>query len=434
MANIVAITGRPNVGKSTLFNRLVERRKAITDNESGVTRDRHYGKSEWNGKKFTVIDTGGYVHGSEDIFEASIREQVEIAMEEASVILFMVDCHTGLTDLDKDFGLILRRSKKPVLIIANKADDAEKSASHVEFYELGFDANIYPVSSQSGTGTGELLDDLTELLEDEIPLEDKSPRLAVVGRPNVGKSSLLNALLDKERSIVTNIAGTTRDSIDSQYKAFGHDLILTDTAGLRRKAKVKENIEFYSTLRAIKALENSDVCLVVLDAERGLESQDMNIISLAHRNHKGVVILVNKWDLIKKETNTMANYRKEILERLRPNDYPPVIFISALEKQRIYKAMEMSVKVYENRTKQIPTARLNEVMLDAIMKYPPPSYRGREIKIKYITQITGQVPTFLFFCNLPKHIKESYRRYLENKMRANFGFEGVPIRLFFRKK
>lgn len=434
MANIVAITGRPNVGKSTLFNRLIEQRQAITDNESGVTRDRHYGKSEWNGKKFTVIDTGGYVHGSDDIFEASIREQVELAMEEASVILFMMDCQTGLTDLDKDFAHVLRRSKKPVLIIANKADNQKDTENHIEFYELGFEAEIFPISSQSGTGTGELLDELVKLLADEEPPEEDLPRFSILGRPNVGKSSFLNALLGKDRSIVTNIAGTTRDAINTRYKAFGHDFILTDTAGIRRKAKVKENIEFYSVMRSLKALEHSDVCILVLDAERGLESQDMNLLHLAHKNNKGVVILVNKWDLLEKDTNTAKKYRQQMVEKLKPNDYPPIIFISALEKQRVYKAVETSVKVYENMTKQIPTSKLNEVMLEAIANYPPPAYRGKDIRIKYITQINGKVPTFLFFCNYPTHIKEPYQRYLENKMRQNFDFEGVPIRIFFRKK
>ncbi|MDW7690813.1 ribosome biogenesis GTPase Der [Flammeovirgaceae bacterium SG7u.111] len=434
MANIVAIVGRPNVGKSTLFNRLVEERDAIIDNQSGVTRDRHYGQAEWVGKPFTVIDTGGYVTGSEDIFEAAIREQVEIAIREAKVILFVVDCQTGLTGLDKDFSRVLRHTDKPVYVVANKADNTEAMYMASEFYELGYD-KIYPVSAMSGSGSGELLDDMSQHIDppedDEAP---EIPRISVVGRPNVGKSSFVNLLLNQERSIVTNIAGTTRDSVDGHYNAFGKEFILTDTAGIRRKAKVSENIEFYSVLRAIKAIENSDVCIVMIDATRGLEAQDLNIIFQAQKHKKGIIIMMNKWDLIEKENNTAKEVEAEIKGKLAPNDYIPIIFTSVLTKQRVFKAIEKAIDVYENRTKKIATSKLNEAMLAEIERTPPPSVKGKYIKIKYVTQLPTYTPTFAFFCNHPKYVKESYVRFLENRLRKHFNFEGVPINVFLRKK
>lgn len=435
MSNIVAIVGRPNVGKSTLFNRLVEQRKAIMHDESGVTRDRHYGYGEWNGKHFTVIDTGGYVTGSEDKFESGIRRQVEIAIEEASVILFMVDVETGITGLDKDFANVIRTSKKPVFLIANKADNQERMYAASEFYALGV-GEVYPVSSANGSGTGELLDDLIEHFE-ETGIEDPEkgiPRIAILGRPNVGKSSFLNALLGNERSIVTDEAGTTRDSIDSRYRMYGKDFILIDTAGIRKKSRVRENIEFYSVLRALQALEESDVCIIILDAERGLEAQDMNIIGLAHRQNKGIMIMVNKWDLIEKDSKTADQFKKGIAEKLGEMAYVPVIFTSVINKQRIFQAIEKAMEVYENLKKKVSTSKINEVMLPEIEKYPPPAVRGKYIKIKYITQLPGKSPAFAFFCNHPQHIRHSYQRYLENKIRDHFDFEGVPIRIYFRKK
>lgn len=436
MSNIVAIVGRPNVGKSTLFNRLIEQRKAIMDNQSGVTRDRVYGQADWIGKFFTVIDTGGYVVGSEDVFEGAIREQVEIAIEEASVILFVVDCITGLTDLDKDFANILRRGNKPVVLVANKADNIEKEYMAAEFYQLGLEGEIHPISAQSGSGTGELLDEVVkhfDTSEEEDPNEG-IPKISIVGRPNAGKSSLVNVLIGKERSIVTDIAGTTRDSINTHYKAFGKNFILTDTAGLRRKSRVKDNIEFYSTLRAIRSLEESDVCIVMIDATRGIEGQDVNIIGLADRNGKGIVIMINKWDLIEKDTQTAEKFRKDIMEKIAPMTYIPVIFGSVVEKQRIFQVVEKAIEVYENRNKKITTSELNKMMLPEIEHYPPPAIKGKYIRIKYITQLPTAKPTFAFFCNLPQYIKESYQRFLENKLRKHFGFEGVPIQLFFRKK
>jgi GTPase len=435
MANIVAITGRPNVGKSTFFNRMVEERKAIMDNEPGVTRDRHYGQATWNGKFFTVIDTGGYVVGSEDVFEDAIREQVEIAIEEASVVILMVDINEGVTALDKDFANVLRRSKKPVYIVANKADTPSKSAYTGEFYELGL-GEVMPVSSVNGAGTGDLLDAVVGHFPDtgEEDPEAGLPRIAILGRPNVGKSSFMNSLLGKERSIVTDIAGTTRDSINSRYTAFGQDFILTDTAGIRRKARVKENIEFYSVLRSLKALEDSDVCIIMLDATRGLEAQDMNIIGLAHRYNKGIVVMVNKWDLIDKDSNTAKKWEDEIRERLAPVDYFPIIFTSVIEKQRIFQTIEKAIKVYGNKFKKISTSELNEKLLADIEHYPPPAIKGRYVKIKYVTQFPSRTPTFAFFCNFPKYVKESYQRYIENRLRKHFDFEGVPIRVFFREK
>ncbi len=435
MANIVAIVGRPNVGKSTFFNRLIEKRKAIMDNESGVTRDRHYGYGEWIGKYFTVIDTGGYVTGSEDIFEEAIRKQVELAVEEASVILFMVDCTTGLTGLDEDFARVLRGTKKPIFIVANKADTTEKSYMVGEFYGLGL-GEVFPISSSNGSGTGELLDEVVKHFEHEDPEnpEEGIPRIAILGRPNVGKSSFLNALLGTERSIVTDISGTTRDAINTRYKLYGKDFILTDTAGLRKKSKVKEDIEFYSVMRSIQALQDSDVCIIMLDAERGIESQDVNIIGLASKHNKGIVIMVNKWDLVEKDTHTSEKFRKTIQEKLSPLDFIPIIFTSVTKKQRIFQAIEKAMEVHENRIKKISTSALNDKILPEIENYPPPAFKGKYIKIKYITQLPVHTPTFAFFCNLPQYIKLPYERFVENKIREHFDFSGVPIRVFFRKK
>jgi GTP-binding protein len=435
MANIVAIVGRPNVGKSTLFNRLVEQRKAIMDDESGVTRDRHYGFGEWTGKYFTVVDTGGYVVGSDDVFEDAIRKQVQLALGEASVILFMVDVDTGLTDLDKDFANVVRAVKKPVFIGANKADNTERMQMSGEFYALGL-GDVYPVSSINGSGTGELLDKVIEHFEeeqDENP-EEGIPRISILGRPNVGKSSFLNVLIGEERSIVTDLAGTTRDAINTRYKMYGKDFILTDTAGVRKKSRVKEDIEFYSVLRSIQALQDSDVCIILIDAERGFESQDMSLISLAHRYKKGVLLMVNKWDLVEKDSNTVKEYRNFMEEKLGPLSYIPIVFTSVINKQRVYKAMEMALQVYENKTKKVSTSALNEALLPEIERYPPPAYRSKYIKIKYITQLPTKNPTFAFFCNHPNHIKEPYQRFLENKLRKHFDFSGVPVKLVFRNK
>ncbi|GAA4311317.1 ribosome biogenesis GTPase Der [Nibribacter koreensis] len=436
MANTIAIVGRPNVGKSTLFNRLVGERKAIMDNESGVTRDRHYGYGDWCEKFFTVIDTGGYVHGSEDIFEGEIRKQVELAIKEADVILFMVDVDAGLTGLDQEFADVLRRTDKPIYIVANKADTHARGHMAGEFYALGFESEIFPISSQNGSGTGELLDEVVKHFKEEgIENPDQGiPRIAVVGRPNVGKSSFVNLLLGEDRNIVTDIAGTTRDSIHSHYNAYGKEFILVDTAGLRRKAKVHEDIEFYSVLRSIRALEESDVVVVMLDATRGIESQDLNIIGLADKNRKGLIILVNKWDLVEKETNTMKMLEDAIRERIAPIAYPPILFISVLTKQRVHKAMEKAIEVYENKKTKIPTSKLNEVLLAEIERYPPPAIKGKFIKIKYVTQLPTNTPTFAFFCNLPQYIKEQYSRWLEKRIRENFGFEGVPVNILYRKK
>ncbi len=405
------------------------------DNESGVTRDRHYGFAEWNGKQFTVIDTGGYVEGSDDIFEGAIREQVKEALEEASVVLFMVDCISGLHGLDQDFANVVREIKKPVIVVANKADSTEKSYGANEFYGLGISNEIFPISSASGSGTGDLLDATVEYFEDEEEVERPDiPRIAIVGRPNVGKSSFLNALLGKERTIVTNIAGTTRDAVDTRYNLFEKDFILTDTAGIRKKAKVKEDIEFYSVLRAIQALQDSDVCIVVIDAQNGLESQDLNIINLAHKYRKGSVIMVNKWDLYEKDTNSAKEYEDLIAEKLGPLSYIPVVFTSVINKQRIFKAIEMALKVADNKTKRISTSELNEKLLKDTEAYPPPSVRGKHIKIKYITQLPTKTPTFAFFSNHPKDIKEAYERYLINKLRGHFDFTGVPIKAIMKQK
>ncbi len=437
MANIVAIVGRPNVGKSTLFNRLVEERKAIEDNMSGVTRDRHYGHAQWCGKFFSVIDTGGYVTGSEDLYEAEIRKQVKLAIEEADVILFVVDCHDGMTDLDEEFANELRSNKKPLYVVANKADNQEKAFMSHEFYSLGLtDLEIFPIAAASGSGTGELLDAIiTHFEEDGIEDPDADiPKISILGRPNAGKSSFLNALLGQERSIVTDEAGTTRDAIHTRYKFFGKDFIITDTAGIRKKAKVKEDVEFYSVMRSLRTLEESDVVIVMLDATRGLEAQDVNLISLAIKNNKGVLIMVNKWDLIEKDHKTMNKIKEDMLDRLGEHKWIPIIFTSVTEKQRIFQAIELAVKVFENKTRRVTTSKLNDILLQEIEKYPPPSWKGKYIKIKYVTQLPTKNPVFAFFCNLPQYIKEPYTRFLENRLRENFDFEGVPVKIVYKNK
>ena len=433
MSNIVAIVGRPNVGKSTLYNRLTETRKAIVDDFSGVTRDRHYGTAEWTDKNFTVIDTGGYVANSEDVFEAAIREQVVIAIEEATVILFMVDVTTGITDLDDEIAKLLRRSKKPVFVVVNKVDNTQRLNDANAFYSLGL-GDLYSLSSITGSGIGELLDEVIKHFEEEPEDENQLPKYAIVGRPNVGKSSLINALVGRERNIVTPIAGTTRDSIHIHYNQFGHEFMLIDTAGLRKKTKVKENIEFYSVMRTIKALEEADVTILMIDAVEGIESQDINIFHLAEKNKKGVVILVNKWDLIEKDTKTTKEFEEKIRQKLAPFNDVPIVFTSVVEKQRIFKAVEAASKVYENKLKKIPTSKLNDVMLPIIENFPPPATKGKYVKIKYITQINGASPMFAFFCNLPQYVKEPYKRFIENKLREHFDFTGVPIQIYFRQK
>ena len=435
MANIIAIVGRPNVGKSTFFNRLVKQRQAIMDDMPGVTRDRHYGYAEWTGKFFTIIDTGGYVTGSDDKFESQIRRQVEMAVEECSAVIFMVDCQQGLTGYDKEFANIIRKSKKPVFIAANKADTPQKTMLGNEFYELGM-GDIYPISSENGSGTGELLDEVVKIFPSE-GVEDPNEgiaKIAILGRPNVGKSSLLNVLLGTDRSIVTDEAGTTRDAIHSRYKMYGNDFILIDTAGIRKKSRLMQDVEFYSVLRALRALEECDVCIVVIDAQRGLESQDVNIISLAQKQGKGIVIMVNKWDLIEKDGKTSDKIKKEMLEKIAPITYVPFIFASALTKQRIFQVIEKAVEVFNNKTKKVPTSALNDAMLPEIVHYPPPAIKGKMIQIKYITQVSARTPSFAFFCNLPQYIQDSYVRFLENRLREKFDFEGTPIRIFFRKK
>ena len=436
MSNIVAIVGRPNVGKSTLFNRLVERRQAIIHDESGVTRDRHYGISEWNGKKFTVIDTGGYVEKSEDIFEKKIKDQVILALNEANVILFMVDCKNGLSTLDDDFSKVIRQIKKDIILVANKADNYELELNSNEFYELGLkEIPIVPISSISGSGTGELLDLVVSKLEVNTSAKDISlPRISILGRPNVGKSSFVNAILGEERNIVTDISGTTRDSIDTKYNLFKKEFIITDTAGIRKKAKVKENIEFYSVMRSIQAMENSDICIIMIDAVQGFESQDMNILSLAVKYKKGIVLMINKWDLVKKNTNSTKEFEDKLNKKISPLNFAPVVFSSVINKQRIHKVLESAVKVYENRSQKITTSQLNNTMLPEIENYPPPSTKGKYIKIKYITQLPTKTPTIAFFCNLPQYIREPYKRFLLNKLRTKFQLEGVPVTLVFRKK
>ncbi len=434
MGNIVAIVGRPNVGKSTLFNRFTESRNAIIDEMEGVTRDRQYGKAVWNGVEFSVIDTGGYVTNSDDIFEEEIRKQVILAIEESDAIIFMVDVVTGITDLDQSVANMLRKIPKPTFLVVNKVDNANRQYDAQIFYKFGLE-NLYCLSSINGSGTGELLDDLVKTFgKDPLPDDEDLPKFAIVGRPNVGKSSLLNALIGQERNIVTPISGTTRDSIYTRYNKFNHDFFLVDTAGLRKKGKVHDDLEYYSVIRSVRAIENSDVCLLLLDATRGIESQDMSILDLILRNHKGVVILVNKWDLVEKETNTARDFEKHLRERLAPFTDVPIIFTSVTNKQRIHKVLEEAIGVYENKTRRIPTAKLNELMHDAIEAFPPPSVKGKYIKIKYVTQLPNKTPCFAFFCNLPQYVKDPYKRYLENKLRQNFTFTGVPIRVFMRKK
>lgn len=433
MSGIVAIVGRPNVGKSTFFNRMIQRREAIVDATSGVTRDRHYGKSDWNGKEFSLIDTGGYVIGSDDVFEKEIDRQVELAIEEADAILFMVDAEDGVTGMDEEVAALLRKVEKPVFLVVNKVDNAARLEGAVEFYALGL-GEYYPVSSINGSGTGELLDAVVEVLPERPSVEDNLPRFAVVGRPNAGKSSFINALIGEERYIVTDIAGTTRDSIDTRYNRFGFEFFLVDTAGIRRKAKVKEDLEFYSVMRSVRTIEHADVCLILLDATRGFDGQVQNIFWLAQRNNKGIVILVNKWDLVEKDTASVKAYTKEIREAIAPFTDVPIVFISALNKQRIYKAIEKAVEVYQNRSRRIPTRKLNEVMLPIIEKNPPPALKGKYVKIKYCTQLPTPYPQFAFFCNLPQYVKDPYKRFIENKLREHFEFTGVPITIFMRKK
>lgn len=435
MSNIVAIVGRPNVGKSTLFNRLVGGRRAIVNEESGVTRDRNYGKSEWCGKEFSVIDTGGYVSNSDDIFEEEINKQVILAMDEADVILFMVDTEIGVTDLDMNFARLLRNIKKPVYLVANKVDNNDQIYDAQEFYRLGVGEELFCVSSASGSGTGDLLDAVISHFSDEKLEETEAlPRISIVGRPNVGKSSTINALIGEERNIVTDIAGTTRDSLYTRYNRFGHDFILIDTAGLRKKAKVNEDVEFYSVMRSVRAIEDSDVCMLLLDATRGIEAQDMNIFRLIERNNKGVVILVNKWDLVEKDHKTTLQFEKEIREKIAPFKDVDIIFTSALTKQRLLKALEAALQVYENRLQKLKTSELNRIMQEVIDNYPPPMTKGKSVKIKYVSQIPTHTPAFAFYCNLPQYVKEPYKRYLENKIREHWNFRGVPVQIFMRKK
>ena len=436
MSYTVAIVGRPNVGKSTLFNRMLEQRKAIIDDESGVTRDRQYGVADWNGKTFNVIDTGGFVPASENIFEKEIRKQVKIAIDEADVIIFMVDVAVGITDLDEAMADVLRRSSKPVLLTVNKVDNGTRELEASEFYSLGFD-KLYTISSISGTGSGDLMDAVTASMKDEdSSLTDgmELPKFAIIGQPNVGKSSLLNALVGTERTIVSNIPGTTRDTIHTRYNLFQKEFILIDTAGIRKKSKEKDDIEFYSIIRAVKAMDEADVCLLVLDAEKGITAQDVTIFSLATRKGKGVVVLVNKWDLMDKNTNTARDYEKKLLEKLAPFTDIPVLFISATEKTRVFKVIELALEVYANKGQKISTSKLNDAMLKAVESYHAPVVRGHSVKIKFVTQLPTPVPSFAFFTNYPDDIKMPYRHYLENQLRTNFNFKGVPLRIFFRKK
>jgi GTP-binding protein len=437
MSFTVAIVGRPNVGKSTLFNRLLEQRKAIVDDVSGVTRDRQYGMSDWNGKNFNVIDTGGFVAGSDDVFEREIAKQVIIAVEEANAIIFMVDAATGMTNLDDSTADVLRRSTKPVFLTVNKVDTNERLLEASEFYSLGFE-RIFFIAAASGSGTGELLDGIAELITEEASAETedmaKLPKFAIIGQPNTGKSSLLNALVGEERTIVSDIAGTTRDTIHTHYNLFQREFILIDTAGIRRKAKVHEDLEFYSVIRAIKAMDEADVCLLLIDATKGMTAQDVNIFSLAARKGKGIVLLVNKWDLVEKETNTSRDFEAELKQKIAPFTDVPILFISAKEKTRIFKAIEVALQVYSNRQHKIPTSVLNDTILKAIASYHPPVVRGHPVKIKFVSQLPTPVPSFAFFCNFPDDIKQPYKNYLENQLRENFELTGVPVRIFFRKK
>jgi len=434
MSKIVAIVGRPNVGKSTLFNRLTESRNAIVNEVSGVTRDRHYGRAEWNGVEFSVVDTGGYVENSDDIFEGEINRQVKLAVEESDLLLFMVNVEDGIHDLDSEVANMLRRAKKKVILVVNKVDNTNRLLDANEFYGLGL-GDYFAISSINGSGTGDLLDEVVKHLPQTVDIpEENIPKVAIVGRPNVGKSSLTNALLGEERNIVTPIAGTTRDSVYTKYNKFNHPFLLIDTAGLRKKAKVDQDIEFYSILRSIRSIEESDVCLLLLDATRGVESQDVNILSIAQKNNKGIIVLVNKWDLIEKDTKTTKVFEEAIRERTAPFVDYPILFISALEKQRIHKVLDLVQSVYENRNRKISTSELNEVMLPVVNDTPPPATKGKHIKIKYITQLPTPYPSFVFFCNLPQYIKDPYKRFVENRMRAKYDFSGVPVKIYFRKK
>ncbi|MGM9784723.1 MAG: ribosome biogenesis GTPase Der [Candidatus Cryptobacteroides sp.] len=434
--SLVAIVGRPNVGKSTLFNRLVGMRQAIVDDISGVTRDRHYGRCEWCGREFSVVDTGGYTTNSDDVFEAAIREQVQIAINEADVILFMVEAATGVTDYDAEIADVLRRAKKPVILAVNKVDSGEKMYDAYQFYSMGL-GELYSISAANGSGTGDLLDAIVKVLPEDVQTEDPYaglPRIAIVGKPNVGKSSLTNALLGTDRNIVTPVAGTTRDAIETYYNKFGHEFMLVDTAGIRRKAKVHEDLEFYSVMRSIRAIEHSDVCIMMIDATTGMEAQDMNIFNLILKNRKGVVLVVNKWDLFIKDSNTLKQYEQTLRARLAPFTDVPIIFTSVLKMTRIQDVLDAVTRVYENYSTKIPTARINEAMLPIIEETPPPSIKGKYVKIKYITQLPTRFPAFAFFCNLPQYIKEPYKRFLENKLRENFDLTGCPIQIFFRQK
>lgn len=436
MGNIVAIVGRPNVGKSTLFNRLTESRDAIVKEISGVTRDRIYGKGEWNGYQFSVIDTGGYATVKEDIFEGEIRKQVELAVDEATLILFMVDVMTGIIEMDQIVAELLRKSKKPVMIVANKVDNIERIGMSSEFYSFGL-GEVFDLSAINGSGTGDILDEAVKYFDksdESVREEDTLPRFAIVGRPNVGKSSLVNAFTGKERNIVTEISGTTRDSIHTRYKAFGFDFLMIDTAGIRKKAKVTEDIEYYSVLRSVRTIENADVCLFLIDASEGLQKQDLSIYYMIEKNSKGVVVLVNKWDLVEKDQATMLEYETNLREQLAPFNDVPIIFTSTITKQRIHKALELAMRVHENRTRKIATSKLNDVMLDIINATPPPAIKGKYIKIKYVQQLPTHSPAFAIFCNLPQYVPESYKRFLENRIREQFDFLGVPVKIFFRKK
>tara|TARA_B100002052_G_scaffold195406_2_gene178148 strand:- start:60 stop:1364 length:1305 start_codon:yes stop_codon:yes gene_type:complete len=434
MSNIVAIVGRPNVGKSTLFNRFTESRQAITDEVSGVTRDRHYGKAEWNGREFSVIDTGGYVEGSEDIFETEIRKQVELAIDEANVILFLVDAKTGITDLDQEVVNLLRKSNKKVVLAVNKVDNTKLLQDSIEFYNLGL-GDYIPVSSISGSGTGELLDEILKNFEADNQFDkNETPKFAVIGRPNVGKSSFINSLIGKEQNIVTDIAGTTRDSLNTKFTQFGFDFTLVDTAGLRKKKNVSEDLEFYSVMRSVRAIEHSDICIHIIDAERGFEAQDQRIFHIADRNKKGILILVNKWDLLDKSTETAKKIEDQIRKKIAPFTDVPILFVSALERKRLLKSLEIAIKIHKDRAQKISTSVLNNVMLPLIHRVPPPAIKGKYIRIKYCTQLPTNTPSFVFFANLPQYIKEPYKRYIENQLRENFDFSGVPIQIYFRKK